>query len=634
MSPVLGPATIQQRHRERERRESSVRDGRRGGPGGEAGSASPFQNPSLPGLALKESIQTEPANTPANVAAEMLKGPLSSGQASLGSTGSSALSFKKEPHPLGSAEPESTAPPCCLRAFEGQEVDPAEAQGCVDSFGNTSLMWAASVGNTRAVQQLLPNSDDINAANKNGVTALQVAVRHTHHEVVDLLLHAGADPTLKNTSRGMTALHYAVLCADPRAMILKLLKSQGYAELSQASQLSDQKASKLQGQQQEMESEGSPTAAKVAVRHTHHEVVDLLLHAGADPTLKNTSRGMTALHYAVLCADPRAMILKLLKSQGYAELSQASQLSDQKASKLQGQQQEMESEGSPTAAKVAGGPPGTRKGLANGPNGSLKASRGNDLSVEVGDDQQEDADPEAAAQSKEAARKAAKAAMIKEEEEENQWVQMQQEHKRVQQHLSRFLETLDALGQSALVLAINQARMEAMDTLQQANASAHTRLHFAAQHGHDAAVKELLRSGAPPDEPDTEGITPVMKASKNGHGAVLSTLLREKADLHRKVPGTDLTCILLASSGKHFSALVQLIDHGARIEDRGARGNTPILLASAAGSLPIMQHLIKCGADVDVANEDQDTPLHVAARGGFTGSAADQSFACCHILTN
>lgn len=53
---------------------------------------------------------------------------------------------------------------------------------------------------------------------------------------------------------------------------------------------------------------------------------------------------------------------------------------------------------------------------------------------------------------------------------------------------------------------------------------------------------------------------------------MLSTLLQEKADLHRKVPGTDLTCILLASLGKHYEAVVQLIEHGAGIEDRGARG--------------------------------------------------------------
>eukprot|EP00967_Tisochrysis_lutea_P070100 scaffold92342_cov18-Tisochrysis_lutea.AAC.1 len=85
-------------------------------------------------------------------------------------------------------------------------------------------------------------------------------------------------------------------------------------------------------------------------------------------------RGMTALHYAVLCADPRAMILKLLRSQGYEGPSQASQLSDQKASKMHEQRQKMESQGSAKGAKVTGNLLGTKKGLANGHSGSLRAS--------------------------------------------------------------------------------------------------------------------------------------------------------------------------------------------------------------------------------------------------------------------
>lgn len=31
-----------------------------------------------------------------------------------------------------------------------------------------------------------------------------------------------------------------------------------------------------------------------------------------------------------------------------------------------------------------------------------------------------------------------------------------------------------------------------------------------------AAVIELLKAGAPADEPDTEGVTPLLKASRNG----------------------------------------------------------------------------------------------------------------------
>lgn len=41
-------------------------------------------------------------------------------------------------------------------------------------------------------------------------------------------------------------------------------------------------------------------------------------------------------------------------------------------------------------------------------------------------------------------------------------------------------------------------------------------------------VKELVVKGAPLDDPDENGITPVLKAALQGHRDVLATLLEQK----------------------------------------------------------------------------------------------------------
>lgn len=38
------------------------------------------------------------------------------------------------------ASPESSAPPCLARVFEGQQFNHLEADGIIDDFGNTCLM--------------------------------------------------------------------------------------------------------------------------------------------------------------------------------------------------------------------------------------------------------------------------------------------------------------------------------------------------------------------------------------------------------------------------------------------------------------------------------------------------------------
>ena len=65
-------------------------------------------------------------------------------------------------------------------------------------FEMPPLTWAAMMGQTQAAELLLQQSADINGKNRDGNTALHLAVFLGHAETAELLLKSGADVNAKN----------------------------------------------------------------------------------------------------------------------------------------------------------------------------------------------------------------------------------------------------------------------------------------------------------------------------------------------------------------------------------------------------------------------------------------------------
>ncbi|XZE52190.1 PQQ-binding-like beta-propeller repeat protein [Planctomycetaceae bacterium SH139] len=77
--------------------------------------------------------------------------------------------------------------------------------------GENDLWRAAAGGDLPRVQACLDADVPVDAANRYGVTALLLAVEHSHPEIAELLLEKGANPSVRDRFYGFTPMSWAVI---------------------------------------------------------------------------------------------------------------------------------------------------------------------------------------------------------------------------------------------------------------------------------------------------------------------------------------------------------------------------------------------------------------------------------------
>lgn len=125
----------------------------------------------------------------------------------------------------------------------------------------------------------------------------------------------------------------------------------------------------------------------------------------------------------------------------------------------------------------------------------------------------------------------------------------------------------------------------------------------AAYRGDDAVVEELLAHGADDRAPDETGKLPIVYAAAGARVDIVTRLLARNIDVNARYPN-DLT-LLMWASGPDESApepraiqiVQQLLDAGAHIDDRDARGRTALMIAAEGGRSEIANLLLARGAD-------------------------------------
>lgn len=158
-----------------------------------------------------------------------------------------------------------------------------------------------------------------------------------------------------------------------------------------------------------------------------------------------------------------------------------------------------------------------------------------------------------------------------------------------------------------------------------------TPLHLACQRANVAAVTALLKcKHIDINIPDENQDTPLHEASLNGHYEIVEMLLEHigKSDVATFNPqNSELKTPLHFACHEGQVEVVQLLlNHDYRrvsylIETEDNEKNTALHLACESGNVTIVSILVAMGANLLATKFGDVSPIHVAARHGFTSIA-------------
>lgn len=172
------------------------------------------------------------------------------------------------------------------------------------------------------------------------------------------------------------------------------------------------------------------------------------------------------------------------------------------------------------------------------------------------------------------------------------------------------LDARNLAGASALFAAIERGHVPVALRLIERGADVNlpgrsgvTPISVAAYVGNDTIAEALLAHGADERAPDQTGKPPIVYAAAGARFDVVTRLLGRHVDINARY-ANDLTLLMWACGPDESVAEAQaiklasyLLDAGAHIDDRDARGRTALMIAAEGGRADIAGLLLARGAD-------------------------------------
>ena len=137
----------------------------------------------------------------------------------------------------------------------------------------------------------------------------------------------------------------------------------------------------------------------------------------------------------------------------------------------------------------------------------------------------------------------------------------------------------------------------------------------AAYYGNLPAVRALLESGVDVNKSlTTKGrTTALMLAAMCGYVAIVKLLIEKGADLNMVHLTTGATALYRAAEQYYPVCVMELLKAGADVNIANNDGQTPLMVAVKRGSISLVALLIHYGADVNVVDNNGMNPLALTA---------------------
>lgn len=130
-------------------------------------------------------------------------------------------------------------------------------------------------------------------------------------------------------------------------------------------------------------------------------------------------------------------------------------------------------------------------------------------------------------------------------------------------------------------------------------------------------VEALLKEGAEINAQTDEGLTALMRFAWMGQTQAVKLLLDAGADTTLKNKNGWTAFYFACSHGNNEKIVKYLLDAGSNPNEKGARGQTPLMWIGWGERTENFKALIAAGADAGAKDDDGKTPLMISARRFF-----------------
>src|SRR5262245_3649127 len=210
------------------------------------------------------------------------------------------------------------------------------------------------------------------------------------------------------------------------------------------------------------------------------------------------------------------------------------------------------------------------------------------------------------------------------------------------------VNTPEADGTTALHWAVHQGDLDLTQRLIRAGAKVNVQNNYGSTPMSEAAVlgrldllEALLKAGADVESPNADGQTALMIVARTSRVDAARLLLKNGAKVNAVEQWRGQTALMWAVAQKQPEMVAELVKAGADVNGRStvnnwdrqvtaepraiyrpAGGLTPLLYAAREGCVDCARHLVEGGADINLGDPEEVSPLLLAVLNGHFDAAA------------